>query len=196
MDCTKIGNLIRDLRIENGFTQKNIADKLNISNKTISKWERGLGCPDVSLWSELSEILNIDMVQMMDGEILENEKDNGNISKINFYICPKCNNVISSTSNASVFCCSRKLESLKSKVNEEIEISIKTIDIEYYILIDHDMTKDNYIIFTAYVKDDKYLINRMYPEQSPNVNIPYIRGGKFYIYSLKYGFVEIKEKFN
>ena len=61
MDYEKTGKLIRFLRVERGLTQKNIADALNISNKTVSKWECGLGCPDLELWPELSVILGVDM---------------------------------------------------------------------------------------------------------------------------------------
>ena len=61
MDCAKIGRLIAQLRKEKGLTQQNIAHALNISNKTVSKWECGLGCPDVSLWADLSAILGADM---------------------------------------------------------------------------------------------------------------------------------------
>ena len=69
MDCVKIGNLIAKLRKEKKLTQRNIADALGIQNKTVSKWECGLGCPDLSLWPELSTILGVDMKQMMEGEI-------------------------------------------------------------------------------------------------------------------------------
>ena len=51
------------------MTQKNIADALGIQSKTVSKWECGLGCPDSSLWSDLSTILGVDMKQLMEGEI-------------------------------------------------------------------------------------------------------------------------------
>ena len=57
MDCMKVGKLILQFRTEKGLTQKQVADQLNISNKTISKWECGLGCPDVSLWEELANVL-------------------------------------------------------------------------------------------------------------------------------------------
>ncbi len=59
MQNINVGNIIRKLRTERGMTQKQLADKMNISDKTISKWERGLGCPDVSLLSELSDLLDI-----------------------------------------------------------------------------------------------------------------------------------------
>ena len=52
MDCSKIGKLIYNLRKEKDMTLKQIADLMNISDKTISKWERGLGCPDISLLPE------------------------------------------------------------------------------------------------------------------------------------------------
>ncbi len=57
------------------LTQKNIADALGIQNKTVSKWECGLGCPDLSLWPELSAILGVDMKPMMEGEITSNKPD-------------------------------------------------------------------------------------------------------------------------
>jgi transcriptional regulator with XRE-family HTH domain len=47
MDCVKIGKLIAKLRKEKKLTQKNVADALGVQNKTVSKWECGLGCPDL-----------------------------------------------------------------------------------------------------------------------------------------------------
>ena len=54
MDLSKVGKLIYTLRKEKDMTQKQVADLMHISDKAISKWERGLGCPDVSLLPELS----------------------------------------------------------------------------------------------------------------------------------------------
>ncbi len=73
MDCQKIGNLILKIRKEKQMTQKEIADKLNISDKTISKWERGLGCPDISLLIPLSEILEISLYELLGGEKISKE---------------------------------------------------------------------------------------------------------------------------
>ena len=66
MDCKKIGSLIYELRKDKNMTQKQIADLMNISDKTISKWERGLGCPDISLLPELSQILGVSIDQNPD----------------------------------------------------------------------------------------------------------------------------------
>ena len=57
MDSIKTGALIRRLRTEKGFTQRDVAEKMNISDKTVSKWERGWGCPDISLLGELAELI-------------------------------------------------------------------------------------------------------------------------------------------
>ena len=179
MDCTKIGKLIAHLRKEKGMTQKNLADELGVLNKTVSKWECGLGCPDLSYWSDLSVILGVDMVQMMEGEITSNKPDSGNIDKIHFYVCPTCGNILVSTGSASIFCCGRKLEYLHlTEKAEEIEISIEESDIDYYITFNHPMEKEHYISFAAYVKSDRVLLNRLYPEQSPAFRIPISSGGK------------------
>ena len=105
MDCEKVGKLIFQLRSERGLTQKNVADALGISNKTVSKWECGLGCPDLNLWPELSVILGVDMAQLMEGEMVQNRPDPGNISRVRFYVCPVCGNVLFSTGSYTIQCC-------------------------------------------------------------------------------------------
>ncbi|MGB8452671.1 MAG: helix-turn-helix domain-containing protein [Anaerocolumna sp.] len=188
MDCMKIGRLITKLRKEKRLTQKNIADALGITNKTVSKWECGLGCPDLSYWAELSEILGVDMVQMMEGEITANNPDSGNVDKVRFYVCPSCGNVLVSTGSASIFCCGRKLE--REFPKEELStphITVEETDMDYYITIDHPMTKEHYLSFAAYVNSDKVFLNRLYPEQSPAFRFPVISRGKLYVYCVKHG---------
>lgn len=188
MDCVKIGKLIAKLRKEKNLTQKNVADALGIQNKTVSKWECGLGCPDLSLWSELSTILGVDIKQMLEGEIVSNKPNSGNIDKVCFYVCPSCGNILVSTGSASIFCCGRKLEHvLPMDETDATKITVEEIDTDYFITFDHPMTKDHYVSFVAIVKSDKVLLNRLYPEQSPTSRIPIIRGGKLYVYCIKHG---------
>ncbi len=188
MDCAKIGRLIAQLRREKGLTQKDIAQALNISNKTVSKWECGLGCPDVSLWADLSMILEADMAQMMEGEITLNRPDTGNINKSRFYVCPSCQNVLVSTGSSSIFCCGRKLEQLALQQDENTpRITVEVIDVDYFITIEHEMTREHYILFAAYVQSDMVFLTRMYPEQGAAVRIPYMPGGKLYLYCVKHG---------
>ena len=105
MDCAKVGHLILQLRKEKGLTQRQVAEQLNISNKTISKWECGLGCPDVSLWEELSAVLGADILKLLQGELKPNLPDVGKIDLIQFYVCPNCGNIITSTGKTAVSCC-------------------------------------------------------------------------------------------
>lgn len=188
MDCMKIGKLIAKLRKEKKLTQKNIADALGIQNKTVSKWECGLGCPDLSLWPELSTILDVDMKQMMEGEITSKKPDIGKIDKVLFYVCPSCGNILVSTGSASIFCCGRKLECiLPMDSPSTTEIIVEEMDTDYFITFDHPMTKEHYISFVAVVKRDKVLLNRLYPEQSPTCRFPVTAGDKLFVYCTKHG---------
>ena len=65
MDREKIGALLRQLRLERGMTQKEAALALQISDKTISKWERGLGCPDISMLPSLSALFGVPIEKLL-----------------------------------------------------------------------------------------------------------------------------------
>lgn len=73
LDQIKIGRFITDIRKEHKLTQKQLAEKLNISDKTISKWETGKGLPEVSLMMPLCEILGINVNELLSGERLSDE---------------------------------------------------------------------------------------------------------------------------
>ncbi len=171
MDCAKIGRLISELRKEKGLTQQQLADMMNISNKTISKWECGLGCPDAALWSELATALGADIQKML------------------FYVCPVCGNILTSTGSASISCCGRKLRALTSSSDtQRPEISIQEMDIDYFISIRHDMEKSHYIAFAAYVLCDRVFLIRLYPEQTAEFRIPLLKTrGDLYVYCTRHG---------
>lgn len=191
MDCAKIGRLITRLRKEKGLTQQNMADALNISHKTVSKWECGLGCPDVSLWPELAAMLGVEITQMLEGEIVPNRPDSGNMGKVRFYECPTCHNALFSTGSASVFCCGRKLEPLAPGNSEhKPTLQAEVMDVDYFITIDHPMEREHYLLFAAYVKSDRVFFTRLYPEQSAEVRMPHMPGGKLYLYCTQHGFEE------
>lgn len=71
MNYEKIGKFILLLRKEQGLTQSQLAEKLDVTNKAISKWERGLGAPDISLLRNLSSILKVSINEILIGEKLE-----------------------------------------------------------------------------------------------------------------------------
>ena len=73
MNYEKIGKYIQEKRKEKGYTQKELAQKLGVTDKAVSKWERGLGCPDVSILEILSNELDISILELLKGRTIENE---------------------------------------------------------------------------------------------------------------------------
>lgn len=188
MDCSKTGKLIFKLRKEHGMTQKQLADAMNISDKTISKWERGMGCPDVSLLHELSQVLSVNIETLLLGDLDPNRTDGGNMKKIKFYVCPTCGNVITSTSEAEVSCCGRKLNALVAKPSDKDHSpTVTEVENDYYITVTHEMSKTHYIHFVAYVSFDRILLIKLYPEQGAEVRFPKMYGGKLYFGCSQHG---------
>lgn len=188
MDCKKIGKLILELRKDKNMTQKQLADLMNISDKTISKWERGLGCPDISLLPDLAQILGVNVDKILEGEINSNELVGGNMNKIKFYVCPQCNNLVTSTGEIDISCCGKKIEALSaSKADDNHKLNIEPVEDELYITSNHDMKKDHYISFVAYVKGDRVLIVKQYPEWNLQVRFRKQGHGKLYFYCTNHG---------
>lgn len=188
MDREKIGNLIRTLRIEMGMTQLQLADQLHVSDKAVSKWERGIGCPDSSLIPLLSDVLGVEPGTLLAGELNPNESMGGNMKRTKFYVCGECNNILTSTEETSISCCGRKLSSLTAtKATEEKKLKVEIVEGECYISSDHEMTKENHISFLAFVNGDTLLMRRLYPEWNLSTRIPRIGRGTLYWYGTKEG---------
>lgn len=68
MDNEKFGKFIKILRKEKGITQKELGEKLNITDKAISKWERGLSFPDITMLNILAEFFEVDVSELLNGE--------------------------------------------------------------------------------------------------------------------------------
>lgn len=193
MDYSKIGKLIFDLRKENHMTQKELADRLSLSDRTISKWERGLGCPDVSLLNELSKVLGVHVEKLLAGDLAPNDNDGGNMNRVKFYVCPTCGDILFSTGKADLSCCGRKLTALAVEKDQNGHAArVEKIENDYFITIDHEMSKDHYISFVAYVSYDRVLFVKLYPEQNAEVRFPRMQGKKVFAYCSRHGLWEIK----
>ena len=68
MNQMKIGSFLKELRKENELTQEQLAEKLNVSNRSVSRWETGSTLPDISILIELSEFYDVDIKEIIDGE--------------------------------------------------------------------------------------------------------------------------------
>lgn len=190
MDQIKTGELIKQLRTQLGLTQKQLAQRINVSDKAVSKWECGNGCPDVSLLGELAEVLGTDIQVLLTGEIDKNESEKGDMKKLKFYICKECGNIITATGDVSVTCCGSKLCALEPRKAEPSEqLDIQDIGGEWYITSNHEMTKQHYISFVAYVSDSSVMIFRQYPEWSIQIHLPMYRYGRLVWYCSRCGLV-------
>lgn len=188
MDCKKVGKLIYELRKEKNMTQKQVAELMNISDKTISKWERGLGCPDISLLLGLSDIFGVSIEGILSGEINLNELSGGNMKKIKFYVCDKCGNLITSTSEAAISCCGKKMEAAVAKKAEDgHRLNVESIENEFFITTEHEMKKEHYITFVAHVKGDRVQIVKQYPEWNMQFRLNQVGRGKLYFYCINHG---------
>lgn len=195
MDLSKTGRLIALLRREKGLTQKEVAQRLGICAKTVSKWETGHGFPDVSLISKLSEIFQVDISKLLEGEMPKVKSEVGNVKRTKFYVCEKCGNLITSLGDAEIVCCGRKISAQKTKVADEAhQINIEKIEDDYFITFSHPMEKQHYISFFSYVRFDRVLTVRLYPEQGAEVRFPQMRGGKMYYYCNEHGLFELNGK--
>ena len=98
------GAVIRQLREKARMTQAELAQRLFVSDKAVSKWESGKGCPDVSLWEPLAKALGVSIHELLAGRPVRNANTAGNMMRSVFYLCPECGNVVHSTGEAVVSC--------------------------------------------------------------------------------------------
>lgn len=193
MDLSKTGKLIAELRREKGLTQKDVADKLGICSKAVSKWETGRGFPDVSIVSELSKIFQVGTDKLLRGEMPGIKPEAGNVKNTEFYVCKNCGNIITSVGDAEIMCCGRKLDpAIAQQADDAHTVNAEIIEDEFYITFSHPMTKEHYISFFSYVRFDRILTVRLYPEQGGELRFPQMRGGKMYYYCNTHGLFEVK----
>ena len=179
MDNYITGATIKRLRENKKLTQDELAQKIFVSNKTISKWENGHGLPDISLMEPLAKALNISVIELFSGNEVRNQNRSSNMKKVQFYTCPVCGNVIQATGEAVISCCGITLPPLEiDESDKEHKIQLVKVEDEYYVSIDHPMTKEHYISFIAAVYDNGVELVKLYPESTAEARFK-IRRAKF-----------------
>ena len=188
MDPVKTGGLIRQLRTAKNLTQKQLAERLHVSDKAVSKWERGNGCPDLSLLPLLADVFGTDIRVLLAGEISRNESEKGDMKKLKFYICKDCGNIITATSEAAVTCCGNLLSAAEPRKAEPAEqLQVEECDGAWFVSSDHPMTKAHYISFVALVTDSGLTVSRQYPEWNLQCSLPMFRYGRIVWYCTQCG---------
>lgn len=159
------GAAIRALREQNHLTQQQLAEKLCVSDKAISKWETGKGFPDISLIAPLAQILRVSIPELLSGEQIVNTNRSANMLKSNLYVCPICGNIFHSTGSAMVSCCGVTLPPLEAEqADADHQIKCENIEDEIFVSMQHAMTKEHYISFVAYCTGARFESVKLYPE--------------------------------
>lgn len=159
------GTMIRELREKRGMTQAELAEKLYISDKTVSKWENAKGYPDISLLEPLAAVFGISVAELLSGRAVTNVNVAANMMRSRFYVCPVCGNALHAMGEASIHCHGVQLTPAQAEeTDEQHKIFIEGVEDEYYVRIEHDMTKTHYISFTAALSSDRIQMVKLYPE--------------------------------
>lgn len=195
MDSYITGGTIKSLRERKKLTQAELAERLCISDKTVSKWETGKGLPDITLLEPLAEALGISLPELLSGEQIVNQNRSANLLRAKLYTCPICGNVLMATGDAMISCCGVTLPALEAEEpDEEHPIYWEKSDGEYYAALRHPMTRQHYISFIAYVTTDRLELKKLYPEGSAEARF-FSRGpGWLYYYCNRHGLFRIKVK--
>ncbi|MCR5207263.1 MAG: helix-turn-helix domain-containing protein [Eubacterium sp.] len=187
------GAVIRRLRENKKLTQEELAQKLFVSGKAVSKWETGAGFPDISLIEPLARALDISVIELLGGEDIRNCNKSSNMLRAVFYVCPVCGNVIYSTGEAVMSCCGITLPPLAAEDADESHLIIaQTVEDEYYVTLSHPMTKEHYISFIAAVSDNTVQLVKQYPEGNAEARFKKNRVKYIYAYCNRHGLFKIK----
>lgn len=159
------GAVIKELREKNNVTQLQLADKLGVSDKTISKWETGKGYPDITLLEPIADALSVSVAELISGNMVYNSNVSANMLRSKFYVCPVCGNVIHGIGESVLHCHGVLLQPEEAEeTDEDHKIFIERVEDEYYVQIEHEMTKKHYISFIAAVSSDRMQMIKLYPE--------------------------------
>lgn len=187
------GSTIRCLREQKNMTQAELAEKIDVSPKTVSKWETAKGFPDISLLEPLANALSVSVIELMSGNAVNNKNISANMLRLKFYVCPICGNIINAVGESIISCCGMKLSPLEAEeVDDAHTIIIENVEDENFVSIKHEMTKKHYISFLAYITSDKLQLIKLYPEGNAECRLNLRGKGYLYLYCNHHGLMKQK----
>ena len=188
MNSYVTGATIKQLRESRKLTQAELANRIGVSSKTVSKWETAKGLPDISLLQPLAQALGISVIELMNGQQITNKNVSANMLRCKFYVCPICGNIVYSTGNTVVSCCGVTLPALEAEENDDAHgLTIEKVEDEHFISISHPMTKQHFISFVAYVTADRIQLIKFYPEGNAETRLQLRGRGYLYFYCNRHG---------
>ena len=185
------GQTIKQLREAKCLTQTQLAELIGVSDKAVSKWETQKGLPDITLMEPLAKALGVSVIELMSGEPITNRNRSANMLRTKFYVCPVCGNVIHTIGDAVISCCGITLPALEAEESDELHgITVEEVEDEFYVTVDHDMTRDHFISFLASVTSDRLQFVKLYPEGNAETRVQRRGRGFLYIYCNKHGLMK------
>ena len=192
MDRYITGATIRRLREERKLKQEDLADRIFVSSKTVSKWETGQGLPDITLLEPLAKALGISVLELFSGDEVRNRNRSADILKTQFYVCPVCGNVIRADGQAVISCCGVTLPPLTAEEPDEAHaIRTQRAEDEYYVTTEHPMTREHYISFLAAVSDNAVQFVKLYPQGGAEARFKIGRVKYLYAYCNRHGLFRV-----
>lgn len=186
------GAVIKELREKNHLTQAELAEKLNVSDKTISKWETAKGYPDITLLEPIAAVFGVSVTELISGKAINNTNAAANMMRSKSYVCPVCGNVIHCMGEAVIHCHGILLYPAEAEESDEAHnITVERIEDEYYVKVDHIMTKNHYISFIAAVSSDRMQMVKMYPEGNAQARFQISGVKQIYVYCNKDGLFRV-----
>lgn len=184
---------IKTLREQKGMTQAELAEMIGVTDKAVSKWETAKGLPDISLLEPLAAALGASLPELVNGSRIINQNRCGNMLRTKFYVCPVCGNVIHSTGETVACCCGITLPALEAEeADEEHALTVENVEDEYFVSVRHEMTKEHYISFIAWVTGDRLQLVRLYPEGNAETRLQRRGRGELYFYCNRHGLFKQK----
>ena len=188
MNTYVTGTTIKELREKQNMTQAELAEKIGVSSKTISKWETAKGLPDITLLQPLAQALGISVIELMNGQHIANQNISANMLRCKFYVCPLCGNVIHAMGNMIVSCCGITLPPLEAEEGDEEHIlTVERVEDEHFVTVQHPMTKGHFISFVASVTSDRLQMVKLYPEGNAETRLQLRGRGYLYYYCNRHG---------
>lgn len=182
------GAVIKRLREEKNMTQQQLADKLSVSAKTISKWETAKGYPDITLLESIANALSVSVTELISGNTIVNSNVSANMLRSHFYVCPVCGNIVHSMGETVIQCHGLQLQQEEAEeTDEHHKIFVEQVEDEYYVQIEHDMTKQHYISFIAAVSADRIQMVKLYPQGNAEARFKMNGVKKIYLYCNRSG---------
>ena len=193
MNTYVTGATIKELREKQNMTQVELAEKIGVSSKTISKWETAKGLPDITLLQPLAQALGISVIELMNGQHITNQNVSANMLRCKFYVCPLCGNVIHAMGNMIVSCCGITLPPLEAEEGDEEHIlTVERVEDEHFVTVQHPMTKGHFISFVASVTSDRLQMVKLYPEGNAETRLQLRGRGYLYYYCNRHGLFKKK----